>query len=67
MPFASQTLFAFEPVGMAAPVAIGVLLGATIGARWLPKTKSSFLRVIFTVVLLAMAIQMITRGLAVGA
>ncbi|MEM3510221.1 MAG: sulfite exporter TauE/SafE family protein [Nitrososphaerales archaeon] len=51
---------------VAAPVALGVLLGATLGARWLPKARSSLIRKIFAVVLVAVAIQMIIRGSTVG-
>ncbi len=51
---------------VAAPVALGVLLGATLGARWLPKARSSLIRKIFAVVLIMVALQMIIRGSTVG-
>ena len=51
---------------VAAPVALGALLGALVGARWLPKVKSSMVRKIFALVLVGVAIQMIVRGLTVG-
>ncbi|MFN3621997.1 MAG: sulfite exporter TauE/SafE family protein, partial [Nitrososphaerales archaeon] len=51
---------------VAAPVALGVLLGAALGARWLPKARSSLIRKIFAVVLVAVALQMIIRGSTVG-
>jgi uncharacterized membrane protein YfcA len=51
---------------IAAPVALGALLGALVGARWLPKVKSSMVRKIFAVVLVAVALQMIVRSLTVG-
>jgi len=51
---------------IAAPVALGVLLGAILGARWLPKVRSSLIRKIFAMVLIAIALQMIIRGLTVG-
>ncbi|HEY3013427.1 MAG TPA: sulfite exporter TauE/SafE family protein [Gemmatimonadales bacterium] len=47
---------------VAAPVAIGVLLGAAVGSRWLGRLQSSTVRVIFVVVLLWVAGQMLLRG-----
>jgi len=51
---------------VAAPVALGVLLGATLGAGWLQKARSSLIRKIFAVVLVAVALQMIIRGSTMG-
>ncbi len=48
---------------VAAPVAVGVVVGATIGSRVMPKTDSRLLRLIFVLVLLFVAAQMILRGL----
>ena len=48
---------------IAAPVAVGVVLGATIGSRVMPKTDSRLLRLIFVLVLLFVAAQMILKGL----
>jgi hypothetical protein len=48
---------------IAAPVALGVLLGATVGTRLMTRTKSVLLRRIFVVVMLAVAAQMLWRGL----
>jgi uncharacterized membrane protein YfcA len=48
---------------IAAPVAVGVLLGATVGTRLMMRTKSTQLRRVFVVVLLAVAAQMLVRGL----
>jgi hypothetical protein len=48
---------------IAAPVAAGVVLGATIGSRVMPRTDSKLLRLIFVLVLLFVAGQMILRGL----
>ena len=48
---------------IAAPVAVGVVLGATLGSRIMPKTDSRVLRLIFVLVLLFVAAQMILRGL----
>jgi uncharacterized membrane protein YfcA len=52
-----------DPV-IVAPVMLGVVIGARIGARLLPHARGSHLRVAFTVVLLVVAVQMIQRGLA---
>ena len=49
---------------IAAPVAIGVLVGATAGTRLMARTKSAVLRRIFVVVLLVVAVQMFAHGLA---
>jgi uncharacterized membrane protein YfcA len=48
---------------IAAPVAVGVLAGATLGTRFMVKTKSTVLRRIFVVVLLLVSVQMLTHGL----
>ncbi|HZZ44229.1 MAG TPA: sulfite exporter TauE/SafE family protein [Tepidisphaeraceae bacterium] len=45
-----------------APVATGVLLGATVGSRLLSKIHSSTIRAMFVVVLLFISVQMIYRG-----
>ncbi len=47
---------------VAAPVAIGVLLGAAAGSRWLGRLKSSTIRFIFVLVLLWMSGQMLLQG-----
>ncbi|MBI2183923.1 MAG: sulfite exporter TauE/SafE family protein [Thaumarchaeota archaeon] len=51
---------------VAAPVALGVLLGASVGARWLPRVRNNLIRGVFAVVLVAVALQMIIRGAGVG-
>ena len=48
---------------IASPVAVGVVVGATIGSRVMPKTDNRVLRVIFVLVLLFVAAQMILKGL----
>ncbi|MCA9521635.1 MAG: sulfite exporter TauE/SafE family protein [Myxococcales bacterium] len=48
---------------IAAPVAAGVLLGATGGSRLLPRLKSSLVRSMFVIVLFWIALEMILRGL----
>ncbi len=47
---------------IAAPVAAGVLIGATGGSRLLPKLQSSFIRILFVLVLLWISGQMLYRG-----
>ncbi|WP_316793512.1 sulfite exporter TauE/SafE family protein [Pedobacter frigoris] len=49
--------------GIAMPVTIGVLLGATIGSKILVKTKTDKLKVVFAVVVTFLALQMIYNGL----
>jgi uncharacterized membrane protein YfcA len=48
---------------VAAPVAAGVLLGATAGSRLLGRLKSSTIRTVFVIVLLWVSIQMLLKGL----
>jgi uncharacterized membrane protein YfcA len=47
---------------VAAPVATGVLVGATLGARLLGRLHSATIRVIFMVVLLWVSVQMLLKG-----
>lgn len=47
---------------IAAPVALGVLIGATIGTKVMQRLKSSTLRWIFIPVLLYVSIEMILKG-----
>lgn len=47
---------------IAAPVALGVLLGATVGTRAMQRLKSRTIRWIFIPVLLFVSIQMIVKG-----
>jgi uncharacterized membrane protein YfcA len=48
---------------VAAPVALGVLLGAATGARWLGRLQSSTVRAVFVVVLIWVSVQMLARGI----
>ena len=48
--------------GLAFPVMLGVLAGSLLGARWLVRAKVSLLRSIFTVVILALGVEMILNG-----
>lgn len=52
--------------GVAAPVALGVLIGATIGAKMLARFSNATVRRIFLPVLAVVAIEMLLRGLGVG-
>jgi uncharacterized membrane protein YfcA len=47
---------------IAAPVAIGVLLGATVGARVLPRIENVTLRLVFVAVLLWVSVQMVLKA-----
>jgi uncharacterized membrane protein YfcA len=48
--------------GLAMPVILGVLAGATLGARLLTRLQSAKLRVLFAVVILGLALEMIYNG-----
>jgi uncharacterized membrane protein YfcA len=49
--------------GLAMPVMLGVLAGAFLGTRVLVRARTRILRVIFSLVILALAMQMIYNGL----
>ncbi|WP_231459152.1 MULTISPECIES: sulfite exporter TauE/SafE family protein [unclassified Pedobacter] len=49
--------------GIAMPVCIGVLAGATIGSKILLKTNTGKLKIVFAVVVAFLALQMIYKGL----
>jgi uncharacterized membrane protein YfcA len=48
--------------GLAMPVMLGVLAGALVGAKILPEAKVRTLRIVFGVVIAALAIEMIFQG-----
>jgi uncharacterized membrane protein YfcA len=50
--------------GLAAPVMLGVLAGSLVGARLLVTARVKTIRIVFTVVVLALALEMIRRGVA---
>ena len=50
---------------MAAPVALGVLVGATVGARLLVRFNNTTVRLIFLPVVVAVSLEMLLRGLGV--
>lgn len=49
--------------GLAMPVMLGVGLGALLGARLLPGAKTRHLRLIFAIVVVVLAVEMIYHGL----
>ena len=51
---------------IAAPVAAGVLVGATGGSLLLPRLKNQLIRIVFVVVLLWVSLQMLWRGVHGG-
>ncbi len=55
------------PPLIAAPVALGILVGALLGARLLARMGNKLLRVIFLLVLLVSAVEMILHGTGWGA
>jgi hypothetical protein len=48
---------------LAAPVMLGALIGALVGARLLRKAEVPLLRRVFSVVIAALAVEMIIKGL----
>jgi len=51
---------------IAVPVALGVLAGATIGARLLPRLSNRRVRLIFLPVLVVIGLETLARGLGLG-
>jgi uncharacterized membrane protein YfcA len=51
---------------VAAPVALGVLVGATAGARLLVRFRNATVRVLFIVVMAVVSVEMLLRGLGVA-
>jgi uncharacterized membrane protein YfcA len=49
--------------GLAMPVMLGVLGGATIGARLLAGSRTRVLRVVFALVVVALGVEMVFNGL----
>ncbi len=50
--------------GLAMPVMLGVLLGSFFGARLLPRLRARSLRIVFSLVVAILAMEMIHHGLA---
>ncbi len=53
-------------VSIAAPVALGVLAGALLGARLLVRMSNAGVRRVFLPVLVVIALEMLARGFGVG-
>ncbi len=50
--------------GIAMPVMLGVLVGAALGVRILARTRQKVLRIVYALVIAALAVEMIVRGAA---
>lgn len=50
--------------GLAMPVMLGVLLGSVLGARILVRVRTKWLRILFSVVVFVLAVEMIYNGIA---
>jgi uncharacterized protein len=50
---------------LVAPVAVGVVLGAYFGSKILVRVKPSSLRILFIIVLIALGLEMLQKGLAI--
>jgi len=50
---------------IAAPVAIGVLIGAVVGARLLVRTKGSTVRLVFAIIIVVVAVEMLLNGVGI--
>jgi len=62
---ASVAAYAFRGhlrLGLAAPLVVGVLCGAQLGCRWMPKVPVALLKRLFAGILLALSLQMLWRG-----
>jgi len=49
--------------GLAMPVMLGVLAGSLVGAKLLVKAKTKSLRLVFSLVIVALGIEMIINGI----
>ena len=54
------------PPLIAAPVALGILIGALIGARLLTRLSNHVLRIIFLVVIIVAAVEMVLHGFGIA-
>lgn len=66
---ASATVYFFSgsiQPGIAAPLAVGVLVGATIGSRIMQVLKPRVIRMIFIPIIVFMGIQMILKGFGIN-
>lgn len=65
---ASASVFVYMSRGLldlsvAVPTVLGVLLGATLGARLMPRVRTLWLKRVFALVLLVLGVEMLGRGL----
>jgi uncharacterized membrane protein YfcA len=51
---------------LAMPVMLGVLLGSLLGTRVLVKTQTKSLRLVFSIVIVLLGVEMLFRGLRGG-
>ncbi|EQD49458.1 membrane protein containing DUF81 [mine drainage metagenome] len=51
----------------AAPAAIGTALGSYVGSRYLPRLRNEAVRLIFVLVVFALAVEVILRGVGFAA
>ncbi len=49
--------------GVAMPVTLGVLVGSLLGARFLARTRTRWLRLVFSVVIVLLGMEMIYKGI----
>jgi uncharacterized membrane protein YfcA len=52
----------FVDPGLAMPVVLGVLPGAMLGTHFLSRTRTRYLRVVFTAVIFVLALEMLVNG-----
>jgi uncharacterized membrane protein YfcA len=52
--------------GLSMPVTLGVLLGSLLGARVLVRAQTRILRFVFSLVIVALGLEMIYKGLTGG-
>ena len=62
-----QIVRALEHQGPQTPDELETLVGATVGARLLPRLSNRHVRLVFLPVLLVIGIQTLLRGLGIGA
>jgi uncharacterized membrane protein YfcA len=48
--------------GLSMPVMVGVLLGSMLGAKVLVRTQTRWLRIVFALIVLFLAVEMIVKG-----
>lgn len=48
------------------PVILGVIVGAYLGAKWLPRIHTRILRIVFSIVICLIAVQMLYQAITTG-